>query len=291
MLYFLAFVFPPLAVLLCGKPFQALFLSPVLTIACGLPGMIHAFCIVSEYHQREHLVRFSALVSDHNDETFEDMICEGCGWYWSPQSMGRPAKCPRCSSWSIKTESEVAGWLPRNPDDFELRGEPSPLIGSKGSLLGLPPHLSLGRFRIIMVGRDICPRTSRRRSPGDSWRKLGCISERRLCGNVKGQQRGRAARQALSGRRCKHRVDHPCDQRVDLCGVVRATLRETRTPATLTPRYSAPIVVLHAPQQQPTSPDVIPTLESSDRSARDRSAKPLPREATRPPGRDQFDQP
>lgn len=45
-MYLLAVVLPPLAVLLCGKPIQAL-LNIVLTICFWIPGMIHAICIVS----------------------------------------------------------------------------------------------------------------------------------------------------------------------------------------------------------------------------------------------------
>jgi uncharacterized membrane protein YqaE (UPF0057 family) len=46
-LYFLAVVCPPLAVLLCGKPVQSM-LNFVLTLLLCIPGMIHAIFVVNE---------------------------------------------------------------------------------------------------------------------------------------------------------------------------------------------------------------------------------------------------
>ncbi len=48
MLYILAFI-PPVAVLLCGKPIQAL-LSVLLTLCFYIPGVIHAFLVVSNHY-------------------------------------------------------------------------------------------------------------------------------------------------------------------------------------------------------------------------------------------------
>lgn len=47
MRYFLAVAFPPAAVLLCGKPFQAI-LNFFFTLLFYFPGMIHALSIVRE---------------------------------------------------------------------------------------------------------------------------------------------------------------------------------------------------------------------------------------------------
>lgn len=49
MLYLLAVIFPPAAVLLCGKPIQAL-LNCVLTLCFWVPGLIHALFVVSSHH-------------------------------------------------------------------------------------------------------------------------------------------------------------------------------------------------------------------------------------------------
>jgi uncharacterized membrane protein YqaE (UPF0057 family) len=49
MLYLLAVVLPPLAVLLCGKPFQAL-LSIPLSLLGWAPGVIHALFVVSNHY-------------------------------------------------------------------------------------------------------------------------------------------------------------------------------------------------------------------------------------------------
>lgn len=50
MRYFLAILLPPLAVLLCGKPFQFL-LNIVLTLLGWIPGVIHAILVVNDYHE------------------------------------------------------------------------------------------------------------------------------------------------------------------------------------------------------------------------------------------------
>ena len=51
MLYLLAVVIPPLAVLLCGKPFQALFsLIAQLTVIGWLPATLHALFVVNNHY-------------------------------------------------------------------------------------------------------------------------------------------------------------------------------------------------------------------------------------------------
>lgn len=47
MLYLLAIILPPVAVLLVGRPFQAL-LNLLLTICFYVPGLIHALLVVNE---------------------------------------------------------------------------------------------------------------------------------------------------------------------------------------------------------------------------------------------------
>ncbi|HEV7662318.1 MAG TPA: YqaE/Pmp3 family membrane protein [Chloroflexota bacterium] len=49
MLYLVAILLPPLAVLLSGKPFQAL-LNIVLTVAFWVPGVIHALFVVHNHY-------------------------------------------------------------------------------------------------------------------------------------------------------------------------------------------------------------------------------------------------
>ena len=49
MLYLLAFVLPPLAVLLARKPVQAL-LSLVLTVLGWIPGVVHALFVVNNHY-------------------------------------------------------------------------------------------------------------------------------------------------------------------------------------------------------------------------------------------------
>lgn len=56
MLYLLAIVFPPLAVLLCGKPVEAL-LNVVLTLCGWLPGVAHAALMVNSYQADQRTAR------------------------------------------------------------------------------------------------------------------------------------------------------------------------------------------------------------------------------------------
>ena len=51
MLYLVAILLPPVAVLLCGKPFQA-FLNLILCLFFYVPGMIHAILVVMDAKAR-----------------------------------------------------------------------------------------------------------------------------------------------------------------------------------------------------------------------------------------------
>jgi len=50
MRYLLAILLPPIAVLSCGKPFQAI-VNLVLTLCLWIPGVVHAALVVHEYHE------------------------------------------------------------------------------------------------------------------------------------------------------------------------------------------------------------------------------------------------
>ncbi len=56
MRYILAFLLPPLAVLLCAKPLQAL-LNLVLTLLFWVPGVIHALLVVNDHHADQRAAR------------------------------------------------------------------------------------------------------------------------------------------------------------------------------------------------------------------------------------------
>jgi len=49
MRYLLAVILPPVAVLICGKPVQAI-LNLVLTLCFWIPGMIHALFVAHGYY-------------------------------------------------------------------------------------------------------------------------------------------------------------------------------------------------------------------------------------------------
>ena len=50
MRYVLALLLPPLAVLLCGKPFQAI-LNLLLTLCFWVPGVVHALIVANDYYE------------------------------------------------------------------------------------------------------------------------------------------------------------------------------------------------------------------------------------------------
>ncbi len=54
MLFFLCVLLPPVAVLLTGR-MGSFFLSLVLTLLGWLPGVIHAFFVVSDYKSEQRL--------------------------------------------------------------------------------------------------------------------------------------------------------------------------------------------------------------------------------------------
>jgi uncharacterized membrane protein YqaE (UPF0057 family) len=49
MMYLLAIILPPIAVLVCGKPIQAI-LNLVLTLIFWIPGMIHALFVAHGHY-------------------------------------------------------------------------------------------------------------------------------------------------------------------------------------------------------------------------------------------------
>ena len=59
MLYVLCVIFPPLAVLLAGKPVQAI-VNVLLTLCLWLPGMIHAFFVVNESKADKRAKRYAS---------------------------------------------------------------------------------------------------------------------------------------------------------------------------------------------------------------------------------------
>ena len=48
MLYLLAIILPPVAVLICGKPIQAVF-NLILTLLLWIPGVVHAIFVVHSH--------------------------------------------------------------------------------------------------------------------------------------------------------------------------------------------------------------------------------------------------
>ena len=61
MRYFLALILPPLAVFLCGKPFQAL-LNIFLTICFWFPGVIHALFVVNSHKADKRTERLEKAI-------------------------------------------------------------------------------------------------------------------------------------------------------------------------------------------------------------------------------------
>ncbi|MEC0275719.1 YqaE/Pmp3 family membrane protein [Peribacillus frigoritolerans] len=62
MLYLIAIIFPPLAVLLAGKPVQAV-LNLVLTLFFYVPGLIHAILVVHDKKADKRMKQQAALIA------------------------------------------------------------------------------------------------------------------------------------------------------------------------------------------------------------------------------------
>ncbi|MBT2656629.1 YqaE/Pmp3 family membrane protein [Bacillus sp. ISL-18] len=65
MLYLLAIVLPPVAVLLVGKPFQA-FINLVLCLFFYVPGIIHALFVVNEKKADRRMKKQAELIAKAN---------------------------------------------------------------------------------------------------------------------------------------------------------------------------------------------------------------------------------
>jgi uncharacterized membrane protein YqaE (UPF0057 family) len=62
MLYLLAVVLPPVAVLLRGKPFQAL-INLLLTICFWVPGVIHAWIVINGANKDKRMKEQAKLIA------------------------------------------------------------------------------------------------------------------------------------------------------------------------------------------------------------------------------------
>ncbi|PAK38854.1 YqaE/Pmp3 family membrane protein [Peribacillus simplex] len=62
MLYLVSILFPPLAVLLAGKPIQAV-LNLVLTLFFYVPGLIHAILVVHDKKADKRMKQQAALIA------------------------------------------------------------------------------------------------------------------------------------------------------------------------------------------------------------------------------------
>jgi uncharacterized membrane protein YqaE (UPF0057 family) len=63
MRYLLAVILPPVAVLICGKPIQAL-LNLVLTLLFWIPGLIHAIFVVNGYYADQRTDRVIEAIKE-----------------------------------------------------------------------------------------------------------------------------------------------------------------------------------------------------------------------------------
>lgn len=63
-MYLVAMICPPLAVLICGKPIQAI-LNLFLCLLLWLPGIIHAWVIVKEHNSNK---RVEKLIKGMRDD-------------------------------------------------------------------------------------------------------------------------------------------------------------------------------------------------------------------------------
>lgn len=63
MLFFLAVVLPPVAVLLTGR-LGSFFLSLILTLLGWIPGIIHAFFVVTDYKNEKRMEDLKRTIQD-----------------------------------------------------------------------------------------------------------------------------------------------------------------------------------------------------------------------------------
>ncbi len=63
MRYLLAVILPPVAVLICGKPIQAL-INLVLTLLFWIPGLIHAIFVVNGYYADQRTDRVIEAIKE-----------------------------------------------------------------------------------------------------------------------------------------------------------------------------------------------------------------------------------
>ncbi|WP_146139929.1 YqaE/Pmp3 family membrane protein [Salsuginibacillus halophilus] len=63
MMYLLAILLPPVAVLIAGKPFQAV-LNLILTLIVWIPGAVHAVLVVKDQKDEERMKRQAKYMSD-----------------------------------------------------------------------------------------------------------------------------------------------------------------------------------------------------------------------------------
>jgi uncharacterized membrane protein YqaE (UPF0057 family) len=63
MRYLLAVILPPVAVLICGKPIQAL-INLVLTLLFWIPGLIHAIFVVNGYYADQRADRVIEAIKE-----------------------------------------------------------------------------------------------------------------------------------------------------------------------------------------------------------------------------------
>jgi uncharacterized membrane protein YqaE (UPF0057 family) len=63
MRYLLAVILPPVAVLICGKPIQAI-LNLVLTLLFWIPGLIHAIIVVNGYYADQRTDRVIEAIKE-----------------------------------------------------------------------------------------------------------------------------------------------------------------------------------------------------------------------------------
>jgi uncharacterized membrane protein YqaE (UPF0057 family) len=66
MRYVLAVLLPPVAVLICGKPVQALF-NLLLTLLLWIPGIIHAMFVVNSYLADQRAKQIKEAISQSKE--------------------------------------------------------------------------------------------------------------------------------------------------------------------------------------------------------------------------------